>query len=114
MVLTGLPGVPLVVETGVALTVLAAAPPPLRESTFANGPASTAGQEERHLEDFYLVRVAKHDVDASQFEPTEAGPSEPTAGGPSTESNPAKSGSPPSVSPNTWSHCTKATCLRSQ
>ena len=42
MVLTWLPGVPLVVEIGVALTVLVAAPPPLRASTFANGPASTA------------------------------------------------------------------------
>ena len=31
------------------------------------------GQVERHLERFYLVRVTEHDVDTSQFEPTEAG-----------------------------------------
>jgi 8-oxo-dGTP pyrophosphatase MutT (NUDIX family) len=31
------------------------------------------GQVERHLERFYLVRVTDHDVDTSEFEPTEAG-----------------------------------------
>jgi 8-oxo-dGTP pyrophosphatase MutT (NUDIX family) len=30
------------------------------------------GRVERHLECFYLVRVTQHDVDTSQFEPTEA------------------------------------------
>ena len=30
-------------------------------------------QEERHLEQFYLVPVTTQDVDTSQFEPTEAG-----------------------------------------
>jgi 8-oxo-dGTP pyrophosphatase MutT (NUDIX family) len=31
------------------------------------------GRVERHLERFFLVRVAQTDVDTSQFEPTEAG-----------------------------------------
>lgn len=31
------------------------------------------GQVERHLERFYLVHVTQHDIDTSEFEPTEAG-----------------------------------------
>jgi 8-oxo-dGTP pyrophosphatase MutT (NUDIX family) len=31
------------------------------------------GRVERHLERFFLVRVTNHEVDTSQFEPTEAG-----------------------------------------